>query len=566
MRRLLTCVSALAVVVAACSDVAEETAATEDALGFARVGPVDTTLPEVDATGYDIELAVDAAPGRETFRAVVDATYVATADLTELALDFEGNAIDDVRVGGRHAEHRRDGGRLVVVLPSRVAKGRTFTTRIAYHGDVGQAESMSAEPHTAFGGLMVEQHNRENARIFTSMSWPSKARRWLPLRDHPRDAAQVRFKATWPKSFTVIANGRQLGATENADGSKTWRYEALTPMPTYAFHVAAYEGWRVESRRSTSNVPITTYTYARDAGKERAIYGDIPPVMDFYEATFGRYRWGSESFIEEPIFGGGMEHASVVSMDEDLLDYGTDWTRYTAIHELAHHWSGDLVHIRQWNDFWLSEGFTQYLSYHAVEKIDGAEAARTLRRGFLEDALKYDASNPHPIAPAGAEANIYDVYDAISYQKGALVLRMLEHVVGKEKMLAFLKGWFERHAFGPAVSTDDFERELERETGKDLSGIFATFVRGTHHPELRVKLTPVGTETEITVEQVQTQGPPGGFRFPLDVDLVDDAGAKERFTIELTGKTTKKRVRPDRTPRSVVVDPDEYAIAVTASN
>lgn len=535
--------------------------ATEDELRF-RTTAVDETLPEVDAVGYEIDLAVTDTPGRESFRAAVQGTYVATEDLSELSLDFDGNTIDDVRVSGRPAEHRRDGARLVVKLPSSVAKGRTFTTRVAFHGDLAQADGANPNDLSAFGGFMVKQRNSEGKRIYTTLSWPSKARRWLPLRDHPRDVAQVAFTATWPGSFTVLANGKRVGTRDNADGSKTWRYEALTPMPTYDFHVSAYEGWSVGEAQSTSNVPIATYAYARTEPRVPSVYADLPKALDFYEATFGKYRWGSASFIEEPIFGGGMEHASVVSMDETLFSNPTQ-ARSTAFHELAHHWSGNLVHFRTWNDFWLSEGFTEYLTARAIGHVDGPAAERRVYREYLAKTLAADTYNPHPLAPAGDEIDVLSIFDSIPYQKGALTVRMLEHIVGEPAMTAFLKGWFDRHGFGAAVGTDDLRRELEQASGKDLSGFFETFVRGSYHPELRVTFAQADGETEITIEQLQPRGPERGFVFPLDLELVDGAGAKDRITVDVAGKTTTKRVRTARPVSSVIVDPDEYAIAVT---
>ena len=538
-------------------------ATSEDELRF-RTFAVDPTLPEVDAVGYEIDLTVTDTPGRESFRATVEGTYVATEDLSELSLDFEGNTIDDVRVGDRAAEHRREGARLVVKLPAAVTKGQTFQTRIAYHGELAQADGANPNDFSAFGGFMVKQRNSEGKRIYTSLSWPSKARRWLPLRDHPRDVAQVAFTATWPTTFTVLANGKRTGTRDNGDGSKTWRYEALTPMPTYDFHVSAYEGWSLGEAQSASSVPIATYAYARTEPRVSSVYADLPKALDFYEATYGKYRWGSASFIEEPIFGGGMEHASVVSMDETLF-FNPQQARSTAFHELAHHWSGNLVHFRTWNDFWLSEGFTEYLTARAIGHVDGPAAERRVYREYLARTLSADASNPHPLAPGGDEIDVLSIFDGIPYQKGALTVRMLERIVGETTMTAFLKGWFDRHGFGAAVDTDDLERELEEASGKDLSGFFATFVRGSYHPELRVSFVPADAgETEITVEQLQQDGPEGGFVFPLDLDLVDAAGAKERITIDIAGKTATKRVRTTQPVASVIVDPDDYAIAVAA--
>ena len=319
-------------------------ASSEDELHF-RVGSIDKSLPDVDSIGYEVDLRVSDVPGQETFTADVKGSYVATRDLTELALDFDGNDIDDVMVGGSRATYKREAAKLTIKLPQLVANGRSFTTRIRYHGKVVQADGANPNDFAAFGGLNVRQRNAEGKRIYSSLNWPSKARRWLPLRDHPSDGAMLAMNLTFPRSFTVLSNGKQVARSENSDGTSTWRYEALTPMPVYDFHVVAYEGWKLDDSHSASGVPITTYTYSSSAGAQQKVYGDLSKTLDFYENTFGKYRWGTASFIEEPIFGGGMEHASVVSMDETLFPDPVE-ARKTAFHELAHHWSGNLVRIR----------------------------------------------------------------------------------------------------------------------------------------------------------------------------------------------------------------------------
>ncbi len=535
-------------------------------------GAVDMSLPDFDAIGYEIDLRVADVPRHETYSADVKGSYVATRDLMDLTLDFVGNVIDEVRVGGHAAAYRRNGGQLVIALAAPVASGRPFTSRIRYHGAVVQTDGVDVDDFAAFGGLDVRQRNAEGKRIYSSLDWPSKARRWLPLRDHPSDRAMVVMNLTFPRSFTVIANGKKVARRENADGTSTWRYEALAPMPSYDFHLAAYEGWIVDESHSRSGVAITTYTYARAERMQPAVYGDLPKALDFYERDFGAYRWGSASFVEEPIFGGAMEHATVVSMDETLFRDPRE-ARKTAFHELAHHWSGNLVRIRTWNDFWLSEGFAEYLTARFLAASDGPKAKKTTLRGYLTQALAADAGrggvHVHPVRPADPEVDVLTIFDAISYQKGALVLHALERIVhGEDKLTAFLKGWFDRHAFGSVV-TADLEKELSEATGQDLSKFFEGFVYGSYHPEVRVTFAPVASgdpvasgEIEIKVEQLQgaAQGPAAGFQFPLDVDLVDEAGHAERFAIDLTGKTTTRRVRMARPPVSVVVDPDEWLL------
>lgn len=528
--------------------------------------PVDDTLPEVDASGYEIELTAGGDAGKEHFEAAVKGAYTATSDLKELTLDFDGNEIDEVSVSGRHAEFTRDGATLHIKLPGAVKKGATFSTRIAYHGLVRQADGQDPDDFAAFGGFMVKQHNTDGARIFTTLSWPSKARRWIPLRDHPRDVAQVAFTATFASSFTVLANGKHVSTADHSDGTRTWHYEALTPMPAYDFHISAYENWDVDNAQSKSGIPVTTYTYKKSGHPlQKQIFGDAAKALDFYEDTFGAYRWGSLTYIEEPIFGGGMEHASVISMDETLFD-PTDLpeARTTAFHELAHHWSGNLVHFRRWNDFWLSEGFTEYLTGRAVTHIDGAEAGKAVWRKYLDAVIEQDKVDPHPLAPSGDEIDVLTIFDDIPYEKGALTVRMLENIVGEDTMAKFLKGWFDRHAFGAPVDTDLLEHELEAASGKDLSGFFDTMVRGRGHPVLEVTFAPSGTgdEIDVTIAQTQKVGPKGGFLFPIDLDLVSESGATERVRMDLSHLKTTAHFKPQMPVKSIVTDPDEVAIAV----
>ena len=459
-------------------------AASEDELRF-RATVVDKSLPDVDALGYEIDLRVNDVPGRETFAADVKGSYVATRDLAELTLDFEGNEIDDVLIGGRTTTYRREGAKLIIKLPQPVASGRTFTSRIRYHGTVVQADGANPNDFAAFGGFNVRQRNAERKRIYSSLSWPSKARRWLPLRDHPSDGAMVAMNLTFPKSFTVISNGKQVARNEQRRRHEHLALrgadaDARVRLPRRRLRGLEGRGHALGVRHPDHDVHVRERRALAACHLRRS-----PEGARLLRGQVRRYRWGSASFIEEPIFGGGMEHASVVSMDETLFPDPVE-ARKTAFHELAHHWSGNLVRIRTWNDFWLSEGFTEYLTARFLSANDGPEAKKTVFRGYLTEALAADRSNAHPLRPADPEIDVLTIFDAISYQKGALVLHALERVVGEEKLTEFLKGWFDRHAFG-AVLTSDLQKELSEASRQGPVEVLRGLrLLGGYHPEVRV--------------------------------------------------------------------------------
>jgi len=364
------------------------------------------------------------------------------------------------------------------------------------------------------------------------------------------------MKVTAPSSYTVISNGERVSSTSVASGMREWQYEALTPMPTYDVHVVAYDSY-VETRATApaSRVPVSTYVYARDVAAGRTMFGEATAALDYFAQTFGDYRWGSLSYQEEPIFGGGMEHAGCVSMDETLFSMPTS-SRTTTFHELAHHWSGNLVRVRTWNDFWLSEGFADYLTGRAVTAIDGDAAGKAFWKKTLASALAADASAGHALRPADPEIDVLEIFDEVSYAKGAVVLRMLEHEIGEPAFTNALKTWFDEHAFA-AQTTKDFEgaiAALPAARAVDVAGFFRTFVYGEGHPNLRVTHAPDGAGTTIRVEQTQAGDP---FVFTLDVEVKHGTTAT-LVRVPVSSRVTEHRL--DVAVDGLEADPSRYVV------
>ncbi len=198
----------------------------------------------------------------------------------------------------------------------------------------------------------------------------------------------------------------------------------------------------------------------------------------------------------------------------------------------------------------LSEGFTEYLTRRFVEDHDGVEAGNALWRTTVEAALSAEASSLHPVRPADPEKDVLTFFDDTIYEKGALVLRMIEEQVGRDAFTAFMKGWFTKHAH-TAMGTEDFIKELSDATHTDWKPFFAQWVYGVSHPKLEATVARTdASHVTVTVTQKQSQG---AFTLPVEIAL----GSK-LVTIPLTGKTTSQVVELGADPTSVVVDPKEH--------
>jgi aminopeptidase N len=413
---------------------------------------------------------------------------------------------------------------------------------------------------------MVFQRNRAGRRIYESLNWPSKARRWLPLRDHPRDGVMVAVRATFPSTYTVLANGRMESMRDNTDATRTWQYFCATPMPAYDIHVAAYDDWaETTARSSRMQRTVRWLPYATDREAGMTLLGELPAAMDFYEDTFGPFRWEQAVFLEVPIFGGGMEHATLVSMDESLFRSPAR-NRSVTFHELAHHWSGNLVRIATWNDFWLSEGVTDYLTGRFIETHDGAEAGRLHWREYLRQSIVAEAGTArHAVRPPDPEVDVLSIFDSVSYKKGAFVLRMLERRIGTEAFTRFLRDWFTRHAT-QAVTTATLEEELtEAFAMADVPSFFRQWMYTPAHPviALDTRYDAAAGAVTLTARQMQSRGPGDGFTLPVEVEF-SRGDMRTRTTVMLSGRSTTHTTPLRFEPERVVVDPDETAYLAVA--
>jgi len=141
------------------------------------------------------------------------------------------------------------------------------------------------------------------------------------------------------------------------------------------------------------------------------------------------------------------------------------------LHEMAHMWFGDLVTMRWWDDLWLNESFATFMSV-----LCQVEATR-FKNGWVTFANQYKAGarrqdqlpTTHPIA-----ANVPDIesvylnFDAITYNKGACVLRQLVAYVGQDTFLRGVQRYVKERQYANATLAD-FLTDIEAGSGRDLT-------------------------------------------------------------------------------------------------
>jgi hypothetical protein len=191
-------------------------------------------------------------------------------------------------------------------------------------------------------------------------------------------------------------------------------------------------------------------------------FEDLPRMLAAGEKLAGPYRWDRYDVLIMPrsFPYGGMENPrlsfispSVVAGDRSLVS--------TVVHELAHSWSGNLVTMATWNDFWLNEGFTSYLERRMSEEIYGkrfADMEDVVSFGELTQAIE-DLNAAGRAKDSDLKLDLAgrdpDEGSDVAYEKGRWFLGFLEGRFGRPAFDAFLREYFDAHAF-KSMTTDAF--------------------------------------------------------------------------------------------------------------
>jgi aminopeptidase N len=281
-----------------------------------------------------------------------------------------------------------------------------------------------------------------------SQSEAIHARSWIPLQDTPYVRATYEAKIRAPKGLRAVMSAEMK---DQPDSRGEWTFTMPQPIPSYLIALAVGDiGFRATGKR--------TGVYAEPAMLKKAAYefGETEKTLDLMEQAFGPYRWGRyDILVLPPSFPfGGMENPRLTFATPTVIT-GDRMLVSLISHELAHSWSGNLVTNASWNDFWLNEGFTEYLTYRLVDLQFGqarGDMERVLGLADLKESMSHldqvDWSLVRKDPPKDPDA----VFSTVPYERGTLFLTWLETQYGRPAFDAFLRGWFDDHAFQSATT------------------------------------------------------------------------------------------------------------------
>ncbi|XP_043289378.1 puromycin-sensitive aminopeptidase isoform X2 [Venturia canescens] len=337
------------------------------------------------------------------------------------------------------------------------------------------------------------------------------ARRCFPCWDEPAHKAtfDITLKVT---SGLVALSNMPVESTKKTDNHEILKFQRTPIMSTYLVAVVVGEFDYVEDKTS-DGVLVRVYTPKTKEEQGRFALETAIKVLPYYNEYFGlSYPLPKMDLIAIADFSAGaMENWGLVTYRETCLLVDPEntsavqkqWIALVVAHELAHQWFGNLVTMEWWTHLWLNEGYASFVEYLCVDHLFPEYdiwtqfVADTHARALELDGLK----NSHPIeVPVGHPSEIDEIFDDISYRKGASVIRMLHSWIGDNDFRKGMNLYLKRHSYANA-ETEQLWDALEEASQKPVRAVMTTWTKQQGFPILKVDLKQDNGNRVVSLSQ-----------------------------------------------------------------
>jgi len=341
------------------------------------------------------------------------------------------------------------------------------------------------------------EHEGRTKYIVTTQFESTDARRAFPCVDEPSAKAVFDVTLIVPKHFRAISNTYETSVKEHKSGYQIVEFAPTPKMSTYLLAFIAGEFEHIEAK-TKEGITVRVFTTPGKINQAKFALDVAFKTLSYFTGYFKvPYPLPVLDLIAIPDFAAGaMENWGAVTYRESVILVDPDhsslqnkqWVALVIAHELAHQWFGNLVTMEWWTHLWLNEGFASWIEYLAVDHIFPKWDIWTqFVRMDLSRALQLDSLlNTHPIeVEVGYPNEIGEIFDAVSYSKGASIIRMLADFLGERDFRGGLAHYLKKHQYANAT-TNDLWRAFEEVSGKPVRNMMKLWTGRPGYPVLRV--------------------------------------------------------------------------------
>ena len=441
-------------------------------------------------------IVINTVKSDDTYIASVEIIFNIDEQTKEIELDSKGLKIIKCDFYSESHENqpslnfKSKNNKLVINSYSKFEKDKNAKLRIEFEGKI--ADDLKG----IYASKYLSNSGKEEKLISTQFE-PTDARNAFPCIDEPNYKAKFNLTLIIHSNLTAISN-MPIEKTKNLNDKETQvKFQETPIMSTYLLFFAI---GKIKSKQLKTNNNILIRVWATN---EQERFSDFAletseKLLDYFESYFGtKYPLPKLDHIAIPDFAAGaMENWGCISYRETALlvdpEKSSIQTKQLVAaiiaHEMAHMWFGDLVTMDWWNDLWLNESFASWMGDKAISNLYPEWDVWTkfllddTNRAFELDAL--DSS--HPIEQEVKNPDeIGQLFDAISYSKGASLIRMLENYIGEEKFKKGIQQYIVKHQYKNTI-TNDLWDALSNSSNKDIKTLMEQWTTKSGFPLILV--------------------------------------------------------------------------------
>lgn len=322
------------------------------------------------------------------------------------------------------------------------------------------------------------------------------ARRCFPCWDEPAIKATFDITLVVPKDRVALSN-MPIVKDDESDELRVLKFDRTPVMSTYLVAVVVGEFDYVEGK-TKDGVFVRVYTPVGKNEQGKFALDVAVEVIPYYNSYFSiDYPLPKMDLVAISDFSAGaMENWGLVTYRETFVLVDSENTSLirkqsialTVAHEIAHQWFGNLVTMEWWTHLWLNEGYASFAEFLCVNHLF---PSYSIWNQFITDmytrALELDClKNSHPIeVPVGHPAEIDEIFDEISYNKGASVIRMLYHYLGDGDFKKGMNIYLTRHKY-KNTCTEDLWAAFEEASSKPVEDVMSTWIKQVGFPVVKI--------------------------------------------------------------------------------
>ena len=461
---------------------------------------------------YDVTLTPDL--GAATFAGEEVVTVEVVEAVSEIVLNAIELEIDEAWV------ETAGGGRVdATVSYDEPTERATFAL-------AGVVEPGVVTVHARFRGILNDKlhgfyrstftHEGTEHVIATTQFEATDARRAFPCWDEPDFKAVFAITLVVDAGLTALSNASEVGDEVGADGRRTVRFADTMVMSTYlvAFIVGPLE---ITDAVDVDGTPLRVAHLPGKGPIAQFALESGAFALRYFQEYFGLpYPADKLDLIAIPDFAfGAMENLGCVTFRESALLVDPERSTQGELqrvadvihHEIAHMWFGDLVTMKWWNGIWLNEAFATFMEMKCTDAFRPQWDRWTdfgISRTAAFDTDSLASTRPiefEVVSPHDAEG----MFDILTYEKGAAVVRMLEQYLGEEPFRSGIRRYMEEHQYGNTETTDLWDA-IEAATGEPARSIMDSWIFQGGHPAVSVELSADGRTVRLSQEPMRYAG------------------------------------------------------------